>query len=220
MRLEKCDFIVRHRVFVRCSYPCCCRRQLSPDSWPLGGQAQPQNGQASQPSQDGTQQSTASPPMPSQPAHRPAAKAMESMVVSRIHMVNQLEIKAGELAAKKGSAFDVREYGDRLQLDHKKADGMVLGYAKTHGLQVMSPTEIQVRMQQMPGSVPEAETKPKQMEQQGMQSPVRRPSRTAVPAADGKIQSTMQKLQGLQGKRSTTRLRSSWCRATPKPLPC
>lgn len=72
-------------------------------------------------------------------------------MVSRIHMVNQMEIKAGEMAAIKRSTFDVREFGKRLKMDHTLADHMVLAYAKAHGLQVMSPEEIQMKMQQMQG---------------------------------------------------------------------
>lgn len=125
---------------------------------------------------------------------------METMLVSRIHMVNQMEIKAGEMAAQKGSAFDVREYGDRLRMDHSVADAKILSYAKAHGLKIMSPDEIQSKMQQMSGQIPEAEALPQQMEQQGMSAQSGTPPAQQFEQQMTSAKSMMQQLQGLQGK--------------------
>jgi predicted outer membrane protein len=138
---------------------------------------------------------------PAQPSPGKAAQmhAMESMLVSRIHMVNQMEIRAGAMAAKKGSIFAVREYGDRLQLDHKMADRKVLAYAAAHHLQVLPPDQIEMKLQQMSAMAPEAETTPPQIQQQGMS-----PQSTVPPAQQFKqqmdtVKTTMQQLQTLQG---------------------
>ncbi len=125
--------------------------------------------------------------------------AMESMLVSRIHMVNQMEIKAGAMAAKKGSTRAVREYGVRLQLDHNMADRKILAFAKAHQLQVMPPDQIQMKLQEMSAAAPEAEATPPQIQQQGMS-----PQSSMPPAQQFKQQmdmakATMQQLQALQG---------------------
>jgi putative membrane protein len=70
-----------------------------------------------------------------------AASAMPQQIspgtlLSNIHAINQLEISVGELAVLKGSTGRVRAYGDLLARDHRRADAMVLQYARNHGVTV------------------------------------------------------------------------------------
>lgn len=126
-------------------------------------------------------------------------KAMESMLVSRMHLVNQMEIKAGNMAAEKGGTFAVREFGQRLSMDHTVADHKIMAYAHSHGLTIMSAQEIQDKLQQMAGKAPEAETKPQQFMQQGMSPEGSTPPAQEFQQQTQKAQSTMQKLKGMQG---------------------
>jgi uncharacterized protein (DUF305 family) len=61
------------------------------------------------------------------------------MVLSKMHMTNQMEVKLGELAMKKGASDEVRRYGDRLARDHRSADGMVADMAKAQGVPLQMP---------------------------------------------------------------------------------
>lgn len=152
----------------------------------------PPSSKANQPSS-----STANQPGTNQTAQKPNLKEMESMLVSRIHMVNQMEIKAGKLAAQKGGSFTVREYGQRLQMDHTIADRKILAYANAHNLQVMSPQDMVSKMKQMPGPVPEPQIKPQQMEAQGSAAQSSTPPDQQMQQQMSNVQATMQKLQGL-----------------------
>ena len=64
---------------------------------------------------------------------------MTGMVLSKMHMTNQMEVKLGELAMKKGASDEVRRYGDRLVRDHRFADGKVEDMAKAQGITLSMP---------------------------------------------------------------------------------
>lgn len=51
-------------------------------------------------------------------------------VLSRIHSANQEEITAAQLAFQKASSPKVKEYAQKLEEDHKKADAMVMELAQ------------------------------------------------------------------------------------------
>ena len=61
------------------------------------------------------------------------------MVLSKMHMTNEMEVKLGELAMKKGASDEVRRYGDRLVRDHRFADGKVEDMAKAQGITLQMP---------------------------------------------------------------------------------
>ena len=69
----------------------------------------------------------------------PEQKQMTGMVLSKMHMTNQMEVKLGELAMKKGATDEVRRYGDRLVRDHRFADGKVEDMAKAKGVPLQMP---------------------------------------------------------------------------------
>lgn len=147
----------------------------------------------------------------SNPAENGAAptldmKTLQSVLVSRIHLVNQLEIKAGKMASKKGSRFDVRQFGDRLVRDHTLADSIVLIYAKQHNLPVLVPNLIAQKMQTIPSYVPVTEVFPVHPPNQGAQSSV--PGTGIAPFTRAQVflehvhdaQKMMHRLQGMKGE--------------------
>lgn len=69
----------------------------------------------------------------------PSEKQMETKVLSKMHHVNQMEIKAGQMAMEKGQSSDVRAYGRRLRNDHQFADKKVTELAKAEGIKLMEP---------------------------------------------------------------------------------
>lgn len=51
---------------------------------------------------------------------------------SDLHRANELEMQLGRLAARRGASASVRRYGDRLERDHRLADGRLLKLARRH----------------------------------------------------------------------------------------
>lgn len=131
---------------------------------------------------------------------------LQSVLVSRMHLLNQLEIKAGKMASKQGSRFDVRQFGDRLRRDHTVADSMVLAYAKQHNLQILAPNMIAQKMQTIPSYVPVTEVFPVHPQNQNAQASV--PGTGVAPFTRAQVflehvhqaQQMMQKLQGMKGR--------------------
>jgi putative membrane protein len=62
----------------------------------------------------------------------------DQQVLSKMHDINQLEIKVGTLATKNSSSPDVRRYGERLVRDHKMIDRNVERVAQR--LRITLPT--------------------------------------------------------------------------------
>lgn len=60
-------------------------------------------------------------------------------ILSRIHEVDETEIYAGELAAKKGSTPEVQSYGKELVKDHSNVERKVEALAKDEGIQLSPP---------------------------------------------------------------------------------
>lgn len=57
-------------------------------------------------------------------------------ILSRLHLTNQNEIHAGELAEQHGAAENVKQFGIRLQKDHKDADVKVRALAGRLGIKL------------------------------------------------------------------------------------
>lgn len=72
---------------------------------------------------------------------------------ARMHAVNQMEIKAGMLARQRGTTDMIRNYGDRLVMDHGFADDRLVDFARVQKIplpdnpQPLDPQEAQ-QMQQ------------------------------------------------------------------------
>jgi putative membrane protein len=72
--------------------------------------------------------------------------------LAQLHDINLTEISLGEMAQQKGYSPAVRQYGEHMVRDHKKADQQLMDYAKQHGVQlggvVPQPTnDVQRRLQ-------------------------------------------------------------------------
>ena len=92
-------------------------------------------GQQGQPSPDQSQQaqsqSSDQQQMPMQ------GMSPESELLSKMHMANQMEIKAGQLAESKGTTPAIRNFGQLLVRDHSYADKRITDLAKQQGIQLM-----------------------------------------------------------------------------------
>jgi putative membrane protein len=60
----------------------------------------------------------------------------EQAFLSKLHAVHQTEIALGELTQQKATAPAVRQYGEHMVREHKKADQQLMDYAKQHGLRL------------------------------------------------------------------------------------
>lgn len=63
-------------------------------------------------------------------------KMTSAEVLSRIHSANQEEINAAHLAFDKASSPLVKEYAQKLEQDHKKADAMVTDLAQKENIKL------------------------------------------------------------------------------------
>lgn len=61
----------------------------------------------------------------------------ESELLSKMHMANQMEIKAGQLAESKGTTEAIRNFGALLVRDHGYADKRITNLANQQGIQLM-----------------------------------------------------------------------------------
>jgi putative membrane protein len=67
------------------------------------------------------------------------AVGTQADVLRKIHLTNQMEIKAGQLAEEKGFSVKVRDYGKRLVKDHTQADREVQAAAKREKIDLSAP---------------------------------------------------------------------------------
>jgi predicted outer membrane protein len=58
----------------------------------------------------------------------------DNELVMRIHRINQMEIKAGQLAQRNGSSAKVKSYGQQLVRDHQAADQKLTTLARSMGI--------------------------------------------------------------------------------------
>ena len=62
----------------------------------------------------------------------------DSQVASRIHLVNEMEIKMGKMAREKGTTADVTNFGERLMKDHAAADKELMKVVSDMNLKLTS----------------------------------------------------------------------------------
>ncbi len=100
-----------------------------------GGQRNPDQPQAADQQQPAADQSSGaadeSSPM--------QAMSPEAELLSKMHMANGMEIKAGELAQSKGSTIQIRRFGALLARDHRTADSKISALAKQQNIKLMPP---------------------------------------------------------------------------------
>ena len=60
-------------------------------------------------------------------------------VLTKMHRINEMEIRVGRMAKEKGHKAEVRAYGSRLVRDHTFADTRVLRLAKREGITLPPP---------------------------------------------------------------------------------
>lgn len=58
----------------------------------------------------------------------------DNALVMKIHRINQMEIKAGQLAQRNGSSAKVKQYGQQLVRDHQAADQKLTTLARSLGV--------------------------------------------------------------------------------------
>jgi putative membrane protein len=63
-------------------------------------------------------------------------RRMTRDVLSKLHHVNQMEIRLGTLAMAKGQSQEVRSYGRRLRNDHTRNDRQVMRLADREGIEL------------------------------------------------------------------------------------
>jgi predicted outer membrane protein len=75
---------------------------------------------------------TAKGAMAAEPTPPPIADSQDAQIISRLHAMNQMQIRAGQLAVKNGTTSPVRKLGAQMAKDQQAADKKVLAYAKAH----------------------------------------------------------------------------------------
>jgi len=71
-------------------------------------------------------------------------------LVAALHQVNQFEIDAGKVAQDRATATSVKEYGEKLERDHKAADDKLTEYASNKKISLDSvPASVSQKMQDM-----------------------------------------------------------------------
>lgn len=64
----------------------------------------------------------------------PGSMAPETKILSRLHEIDQRQIRLGQLAEAKASAAQVRRYAERLVRDHQASDERVEALARRKGI--------------------------------------------------------------------------------------
>lgn len=135
-----------------------------------------------------------------------------AMLLQQIHVANQVQIKAAEIAKQKATNVLTRRLADRLWRDHQVADGKVKALAGKLGYQLKSPAQMQQMMQNMQPAQTGAMGGPQKMQQmhekmQKMQQMLAKLKSTPGPQFDQVYAQTMAKshqnmLQMLQQART------------------
>ncbi len=99
------------------------------------------------PAQDGAP--AEAPPESSEKSRMPS----EDRILNRIHLVNQLNIRAGELARQKGTTLEIRSFGSRLVRDHTAADQRVKRYAVAHNITLLGPDKFAEAAEEHPSDL-------------------------------------------------------------------
>lgn len=72
----------------------------------------------------------------------------EAMVLTKMHLTNQMEIQAGEIAQQKAQSSDVKEFGKQLAQHHREADERVQQLALQEGITLNDPAATQLKKQE------------------------------------------------------------------------
>ncbi|HEY7791617.1 MAG TPA: DUF4142 domain-containing protein [Vicinamibacterales bacterium] len=91
----------------------------------------------------------APPPPASTSSATHSTTGVDALVLSGMHLMNQMTIQAADLAKQKGSTYQVRMLGDRLARDHAMSDSHVITYANAHGVALLSEAQIAQRIQDL-----------------------------------------------------------------------
>ena len=62
-------------------------------------------------------------------------------ILNKVHQSNLAEIRAGELAKKKGSSLKIRNLGRELSIDHAYADQKLMQIAKQENIRIISSAD-------------------------------------------------------------------------------
>ena len=87
--------------------------------------------------QDSTQYQTQIKDSMKQTSDVDSAPMSDTLLLSRMHASNQMEIRLGQLAQRNGATARVKQYGQRLVRDHSAADARVTALAKKLGITLM-----------------------------------------------------------------------------------
>ena len=80
--------------------------------------------------------------VPPPAAASPAENGIDANVLSKMHAINLLEIKAGTMARQKGNTEEVRAYGNRLENDHQLSEQMLKALARSEHIGVQAPAKM------------------------------------------------------------------------------
>jgi len=80
-------------------------------------------------------------PKTQQQADKDTAPLTPEKVIAKLHKCNQKEIMAGKLALEKGSSDEIKQFGQKLIDDHKKADEKVQQAARDNNIPLPQPKE-------------------------------------------------------------------------------
>jgi putative membrane protein len=89
-----------------------------------------------------------------------AQKQFEEATLAKLHLINQHEIEAGNLAEQRGQSADVRSYGKTLAKDHQQLDQSVKELAESQNITLPDP------QQDMSGSNAKMQAELKKMQEQ------------------------------------------------------
>lgn len=64
----------------------------------------------------------------------PAQKQLEEETLAKLHLINQHEMQAGQLAQQRGQSPEVRNYGQTLNNDHQQLDGYVISFVERNNI--------------------------------------------------------------------------------------
>jgi predicted outer membrane protein len=88
-----------------------------------------------------------------QPNDRWGGTQSDEAVLMHMHRINQMEIRAGQLAQRNGSSAKVKQFGARLARDHAAADQKVIAAGTKLGITITRGEKMEARGQQRDSSM-------------------------------------------------------------------
>jgi len=96
--------------------------------------------QGSMPASRRNENEMATSPQRAEDQRAQAGQATEdAKILTKMHLVNQLEIEAGRLAQQEGQSEQVRQFGERLARAHRDVDREVQSLARRQGIDLPTP---------------------------------------------------------------------------------